>query len=410
MEREKQREGGGIFILESPIAFKEERMPQSSKPEPFVIHVDEEVLSDLQERLARIRWPGEIPDSAWDYGTNLAYAKELVEYWRTKYDWRAQERVLNEFHHYRATVEGTGIHFIHEPGKGPKPLPLMIIHGWPGSFCEFTKIIRPLTDPASFGGDPADAFDIVVPSLPGYGFSDPPQERAVNVQRMADLFAHLMTDILGYSRYGAQGGDWGSLVTSRLGFAFPANLIGIHLNMVGAAPHPENRQNLSTAEQNWLKDMDRWRQEETGYQSIQGTKPQTLAYGLNDSPAGLASWIVEKFRTWSDCNGDVEQSYTKDELLTNVMIYWVTGTINSACRLYYEMRHHPWRLDKDERITVPTGIASFPQELARPPREWAERVYNVQRWTDMPRGGHFAAMEEPKLIVEDIRAFFRGLR
>lgn len=385
-------------------------MSQQARPEPFVIHVAEEALSDLQERLARTRWPGEIPDSSWDYGTNLAYLKELVEYWRTKYDWRAQERALNQFHHHRATVDRASIHFIHEPGKGPNPLPLMIIHGWPGSFYEFVKIIRPLTDPASFGGDPADAFHVVIPSLPGYGFSDPTRERWVNVQRIADLFARLMTEVLGYSCYGAQGGDWGAFIASRLAFAFPHNLVGIHLNMVAAAPHPANRQNLSAAEQNWLKEMERWRQEETGYQWIQGTKPQTLAYGLNDSPTGLAGWIVEKFRAWSDCNGDVERRYTKDELLTNIMIYWMTGTINSACRLYYEMRHHPWWLGKDERITVPTGVAVFPKELARPPRGWAERVYNIRRWTEMPRGGHFAAMEEPELLVEDIRAFFRELR
>ncbi len=382
----------------------------SQKPEPFTIRIEEEVLADLRERLSRTRWPGEIPGSGWDYGTNQAYLKELVEYWRTRYDWRAQEKAINELHHYRATVEGLGIHFIHEKGKGPSPLPLLILHGWPGSFYEFMKVIRPLTDPASSGGDPADAFDVVIPSLPGYGFSDPPKERGLNIQRMADLLARLMTEVLGYSRYGAQGGDWGAMIASRLGFAYPQSLLGIHLNMVGVAPHPENRKNLSAAEQRWLKEAEGWRQEETGYQWIQGTKPQTLAYALNDSPAGLAGWIVEKFRSWSDCGGDVERRYTKDELLTNVTIYWVTGTINSACRLYHEARHHPWRLGKDERISVPTGVASFPKELIRPPREWAERVYNIAHWTEMPRGGHFAAMEEPELLVQDIRAFFRKLR
>jgi len=272
------------------------------------------------------------------------------------------------------------------------------------------EIIGPLTDPAAHGGDPADAFDLVIPSLPGYGFSDPTRERRVNISRIADWFAVLMTDVLGYSRYGAQGGDWGAMVTSRLGFAYPRHVVGIHLNMVGVAPHPANRQNLSAAEQAWLKEMDAWRQEETGYQGIQGTKPQTLGYGLNDSPVGLCAWIVEKFRTWSDCGGDLARSYSKDQLLTNVMIYWITQTINSSTRLYYEERHHPWRLGRDEKITVPTGVASFPAELARPPREWAERAYNVQRWTQMPAGGHFAAMEKPRLLVDEIRAFFRGLR
>jgi microsomal epoxide hydrolase len=379
-------------------------------PEPFTVHVPETVLEDLQNRLSHVRWPGAIPDSSWDYGSNLEYMQALVEYWRTQYNWREHERQINCWPHYRVTIEGQGIHFIHKRGKGPNPLPLLITHGWPGSFYEFMDIIDPLSDPAAYGGDPADAFDLVIPSLPGYGFSDPPRERRVNICRIADWFAVLMTEVLGYTRYGAQGGDWGAMVTSRLGFAYSQNVIGIHLNMVGVAPHPENRRHLSPAEQAWLKEMEAWRQEETGYQGIQGTKPQTLAYGLNDSPVGLCAWIIEKFRAWSDCGGDLERSYTKDQLLTNVMIYWVTQTINSSTRLYYEERHHPWRLGKEEKITVPTGVAVFPKELVRPPREWAERVYNIQRWTPMPAGGHFAAMEQPQLLVEDIRAFFRAVR
>jgi microsomal epoxide hydrolase len=385
-------------------------MAQHSTPEPFTIQVPDAVLTDLRERLARVRWPGEVPDTGWDYGANLAYMKELVDYWRTQYDWRAQEQQLNRWKHFRATINGQGIHFIHERGKGPKPLPLIVSHGWPGSFYEFMELIGPLTDPAAYGGDPADAFDVIVPSLPGYGFSDPTKERQVNIIRIAEWFSILMTDVLGYSRYGAQGGDWGSMVTSRLGFADSQHVAGIHLNMVGIAPHPANRQNLSAAEQAWIKEMDKWRSEETGYQSIQGTKPQTLGYGLNDSPVGLCAWITEKFRTWSDCGGDLARSYTKDQLLTNVMIYWITQTINSSTRLYYEERHHPWRLGKDEKVTVPTGVAAFPAELARPPREWAERAYNVTHWTAMPSGGHFAAMEKPQLLLEDIRKFFRTVR
>jgi pimeloyl-ACP methyl ester carboxylesterase len=385
-------------------------MAQYTAPEPFVISVPEAVLTDLQERLARVRWPGEVPDTGWEYGANLTYLKELVGYWRSQYDWRAQERQINRWKHFRTTINGQGIHFIHERGKGPKPLPLIVSHGWPGSFYEFMELIGPLTDPAAYGGDPADAFDVVVPSLPGYGFSDPTKERQVNIIRIAEWFSVLMTDVLGYSRYGAQGGDWGSMVTSRLGFACPQHVAGIHLNMVGIAPHPANRQNLSAAEQAWMKEMDTWRSEETGYQSIQGTKPQTLGYGLNDSPVGLCAWITEKFRTWSDCGGDLARSYTKDQLLTNVMIYWITQTINSSTRLYYEERHHPWRLGRDERVTVPTGVAAFPAELARPPREWAERAYNVTHWTPMPSGGHFAAMEKPQLLLKDIRKFFRTVR
>lgn len=385
-------------------------MTRFTAPEPFAINVPEAVLTDLHERLSRVRWPGEVPETSWDYGANLAYMKDLIEYWRTQYDWRTQERQINRWQHFRTTIDGQGIHFIHERGKGPKPFPLIVSHGWPGSFYEFMELIGPLTDPAAYGGDPADAFDVIVPSLPGYGFSEPTKEQKVNIIRIAEWFAILMTDVLGYTRYGAQGGDWGSMVTSRLGFADPQHVAGIHLNMVGIAPHPANRQNLSPAEQAWMKEMDAWRSEETGYQGIQGTKPQTLGYGLNDSPAGLCAWIVEKFRTWSDCGGDLARSYTKDQLLTNVMIYWITQTINSSTRLYYEERHHPWRLVRDEKITVPTGVASFPAELARPPREWAERAYNVTHWTKMPSGGHFAAMEKPQLLLEDIRTFFRTVR
>ncbi len=379
-------------------------------PEKFTINVPDAELKDLRERLDRVRWPGEVPDTDWEYGANLAYIKQLVEYWRTKYDWRTHERELNQWPHFKVAIDGQRIHYIHARGKGPKPLPLVISHGWPGSIYEFMQVLGPLTDPAAHGGDPADAFDVIAPSLPGYGFSDPTHERKVNVIRIGEWFGTLMKDVLGYSRYGAQGGDWGALVTSRLGFAFPQNVVGIHLNMVGVAPHPANRQNLSAAEQAWMQEMKGWQAEETGYQSIQGTKPQTLGYGLNDSPVGLCAWIVEKFRTWSDCNGNPENAYTKDQLLSNVMIYWITQTINSSTRLYYEQRHHPWLLAKDEKITVPTGFAAFPKELARPPREWAERAYNVQRWTPMTSGGHFAAMEKPQLLVDDVRAFFRGLR
>lgn len=381
-----------------------------SAPEPFTIVIPEAVLTDLQERLDRVRWPGELPDSNWDYGANLSYIQQLVEYWRTEYDWRTQERAMNRWDHFKTTIDGQGIHFIHARGKGPAPLPLIISHGWPGSFYEFMDVIGPLTDPAAHGGDPADAFDVVVPSLPGYGFSDPPRERQVNISRMAEWFAVLMREVLGYERYGAQGGDWGAMISSRLGYAYPEQLIGVHLNMVGVAPHPANRQNLSAAEEEFLKSARAWQREERGYQEIQGTKPQTLSFALNDSPVGVCAWIVEKFRTWSDCDGNPENSYTKDQLLTNVMIYWVTQTFHSASRIYYEERHHPWRLGKDEKVSAPTGVAAFPKEIAHPLREWAERAYNVQHWTDMPAGGHFAAMEQPALLVEDIRTFFRALR
>jgi microsomal epoxide hydrolase len=387
------------------------------KIEPFTIHLSDDVLADLRERLRRTRWPDQIPGSGWTYGTDLAYLRELVAYWIDRFDWRRQEAGLNRFHQFRAEVDGFGLHFVHERGRGPKPLPLLISHGWPGSFVEFTDIIGPLTDPATHGGDPADAFDVVAPSLPGYGFSDIPKEPGMDVMRVAALFAGLMEG-LGYPRYGAQGGDWGAAISTALGTAFPDRLLGIHLNMlIAARPPKSDPADLPPEERAMLDRFNAFQKEETGYMQIQGTKPQTLAYGLNDSPAGLAAWIVEKFRTWSDCGGDVERRFTKDRLLTNITLYWATATINSSTRLYYETLHNPALRAGGTgesggvfQVTVPTGAAIFPGELYSPPRSWAARTYNITRWTEMPAGGHFAAMEEPALLVEDIRAFFRAQR
>lgn len=380
--------------------------------QPFTIQVPEAILDDLQRRLAATRWSDEIAGSDWDYGTNLAYIKTLVDYWQTGFNWRAQESLLNTFHHYKATIDGLGIHFIHEKGQGPRPLPLVITHGWPGSFFEMYKLIPRLTDPASHGGDPADAFDVVVPSMPGYGFSDRTTQRGMHVLKVSDLWVKLMTEVLGYQRFGAQGGDWGASVTNYLGFAYPQQLLGIHTTSItrpmpylgpGSAP-------LTAAEKAFMEQREAWLQAEGGYSHIQGTKPQTLSYGLNDSPAGLAAWIVEKYRTWSDCNGEVERRFSKDELLTTLTIYWVTQTINSSTRLYYETLRHPWNMQQGERVTVPTAIAVFPREISRPPREWGERSFNIQHWTEMPSGGHFAALEEPDILAADVRAFFRPLR
>jgi pimeloyl-ACP methyl ester carboxylesterase len=379
---------------------------------PLTIEVPDAVLDDLDRRLEATRWPSEILGSDWDYGTSQGYVQELVEYWRTRFDWKAQERRINAFHHYKAIVDGLGIHFIHEPGQGPEPMPLLITHGWPGSFFEMYKIIPLLTDPGGHGGDPADAFDVVVPSMPGYGFSDHPSQRGMHVFKVAALWGKLMTERLGYQRFGAQGGDWGASVTSYLGFAYPRHLMGIHVtSMTRPTPYlgPGSR-SLSAAEKAYLEQREAWLQAEGGYSHIQGTKPQTLSYGLNDSPAGLAAWIVEKYRTWSDCHGEVESRFTKDELLTTITLYWVTQTINSSTRLYYETLRQPWTLQQGERIDVPSAMAAFPKEISRPPREWGERSFNVQRWTEMPRGGHFAALEEPELLANDIRAFFRPLR
>ena len=366
--------------------------------QPFTVHVSDDILNDLRQRLDRTRWPDEIPGSEWDYGSNLAYVKELVDYWRNDFDWRAQERTINEFAHFKTSVDELDIHFIHEKGKGPNPLPLIVTHGWPGSFFEMTKILPLLTDPASHGDEPGDSFDVVVPSMPGYGFSSHPTARGMSVLCVAGLWAKLMSENLGYQRFGAQGGDWGAPVTARLGYSYPQKLVGIHLTSVALRPVPylgPDARELSEAEKGLLAQREAWLQAEGGYSHIQGTKPQTLSYGLNDSPAGLAAWIVEKYRTWSDCGGDVESSFTKDELLNTITIYWVTQSIGSSTRLYYETQNDPWEMKKEETISVPAGVAVFPKELSQPPREWAERSYDVRQWSVMPSGGHFAALEEP---------------
>ncbi|HEV2881036.1 MAG TPA: epoxide hydrolase [Pyrinomonadaceae bacterium] len=377
---------------------------------PFKLHVPTATLDELRARLASTRWPDEVQGAEWDYGSNLAYVKELATYWQNDFDWRAQEEAINAFAHFRARVDDLHIHFIHERGRGLNPMPLIITHGWPSSFFQMLKLIPRLTDPERFGGDPLDSFDVIVPSLPGYGFSDKPSRRGINSAYIAELWAKLMIETLNYPRFAAQGGDIGGGVTTRLGLQYPQNVIGLHVTDV-AFPYlgPEVRP-LSPAEQKFLDEERCWEDKEGAYMHIQATKPQTLSYGLNDSPVGLAAWIVEKFRAWSDCNGHVEERFTKDELLTNLTIYWVTETINSSIRLYYEHRHHPTPLKLHEGIKAPTAVALFPKDISRPPREWAERAYNVRRWTVMPRGGHFAAQEEPDLLAEDIRAFFRMLR
>ena len=382
------------------------------QPEPFSVHIDDEVLDDLRNRLAATRWPNELPGTGWDYGSNLDYMKELVDYWRNEFDWRAQEALINSFSHYKTNVEGLGIHFIHERGNGPNPMPLVITHGWPGTFFEMYKLIPLLTDPASHGGDPADSFDVVAPSLPGFGFSDYAKEQGMEVARTAALWEVLMTQHLGYPRFAAHGGDIGAGVTARLGYGHADSLFGIHLTSI-TRPVPylgDGARELTDAEKTHMREREEWQQSEGGYAHIQGTKPQTLAYGLNDSPVGLAAWIVEKYRTWSDCGGDVEKRFTKDELLTTVTIYWATETITSSTRMYKENQRYTWTLSPDERIEVPTGVAAFPAEISRPPREWGERSYNLQSWTPMPSGGHFAALEEPQILAEDIRQFFRPMR
>jgi pimeloyl-ACP methyl ester carboxylesterase len=380
--------------------------------QPFAINIPESTLADLQQRLANTRWPDGIAGSAWSSGADLNYMREIVHYWLTEFDWRTQEKALNRFSQFRADVDGIAIHFLHERGKGPHPVPLIITHGWPGSFVEMLKIIPRLTDPASYGGDVADSFDVIVPSLPGYGFSDRPTQAGMNAFRIADIWARLMAG-LGYERFGAQGGDWGASVATCLGLMHPTRLTGLHLNYIPGSFKPylgPGSRTLSATENAFLQAQESWLQTEGGYSHVQATRPQTVAFGLNDSPAGVAAWIIEKFREWADCDGEIERRFTKDELLTNVMIYWTTQTIHSSMRLYYEGRRRPLHFKEGEAIKVPCAVARFSKEAPFPPREWIERSYNVQRWTEFGSGGHFASMEEPDLLTADIRDFFRALR
>ena len=377
---------------------------------PFTIQIPDAALSDLRARLKRVRWPDEIPGAGWTYGADLTYVKSLVAHWRESYDWRAHEAALNRFPQFTAPVAGIDLHFIHAPGVGPRPLPLLLAHGWPGSVWEFHRILPMLTNPAASGGNPADAFTVVAPSLPGYGFSFTANQPRFGIVEIADAFATLMTEVLGYSRFGAQGGDWGSFIVSRLGFAYAGRVAGVHLNMLPVGPERGRAVEFTDEEKRYLAEARAWQREEAAYQAIQGTRPQTLAYALTDSPVGLAAWIVEKFRAWSDCDGDVERRFSKDVLLTNVMIYWLTGAIGSSFWPYWQLRHRPWWPSATERVPVPTAYAAFPREILRPPRAWAERAYDLRRWTAMSAGGHFAALEEPAALVNDIRAFFRPLR
>jgi pimeloyl-ACP methyl ester carboxylesterase len=382
--------------------------------EPFRIAVADTVLTDLAERLRATRLPEDATDR-WDGDVNPTYLRELVAYWRDGYDWRAQEAGLNALAQFRADVDGTLIHFVHERGRGPKPLPIILTHGYPDSFYRFAKLIPLLVDPAAHGGDAADAFDVVVPSLPGFAFAGPPA--ASGIFGVGDLWHRLMTEVLGYARFGAHGGDWGSLVTESLARSHAAALVGIHLTDVPFWHTFQPPDDLSADERRFLDATQKWQQKEGAYAMIQGTQPRTTAVGLGDSPAALAAWIVEKFQRWSDCGDDVEASFSKDELLTNVMLYWVTGTAQSSLGPYHDVMSAGalrWMTEAARRwigsAQTPTGFARFPKDIGEPPREWAERFYKVVRWTTMPRGGHFAALEVPELLAADLREFFRPLR
>ena len=379
--------------------------------EPFSPPFSQGAVDDLRTRLARTRWIDEIPGSRWQYGFNLDFLKDLCRYWREEFEWKAQQEKFASFRHYRYAHEGIRIHFIHERGKGDSPVPIIITHGWPGSFVEMLRLVPMLTGPAAFGGDASDSFDVIVPSLPGYGYSDRPTRSGMNVWRIADIWAALMRE-LGYDRFAAQGGDLGAGVSTALGLRHPERVIGVHLNYIPGSyqPYLPPDAKLAPAEPEFLREKARWFEQNGAYAHIQRTHPQTAAYGLNDSPAALAAWILEKFRDWSDCNGDLYSRFTRDELLANVTLYWTTETIHSSFRLYWEGARAPMRFREGDFVSVPCAIARFPKEAPFPAREWVERGYNLQRWTEMPRGGHFAASEEPQLLADDIRSFFRGLR
>jgi pimeloyl-ACP methyl ester carboxylesterase len=383
----------------------------AARPEPFTLRVPEGAIADLRDRLARTRFPDHAPGDLWAYGTDLGYLRRLVEYWHGSFDWRAEEARLNAFPQFKVPLCGIDLHFLQVPGKGPAPCPLLLLHGWPGSVFEFLELIPRLTDPARFGGDPADAFTVVVPSLPGYGLSFKPGQPRFGVEEIADCVAELMHGALGYTSFAVQGGDWGAITATRLGYAHPEKLIGIHLNLLAIRRDQQDVADPTPEEQAYLDERATWLREETGYSWIQGTKPQTLAFGLSDSPAGLAAWIIEKFRTWSDCGGNVETAFTRDRLLANISFYWFTGAIGSSFWPYYTVRHRPWPIPDGQTIDVPAGYAQFPAEILRPPRSLAERTYtDIRRWTVMPHGGHFAALEQPEALANEVCEFFRPLR
>ena len=379
-------------------------------PTPFTLNVPDTAIADLKARLALTRFPDSAPGAPWAFGTSVEYAKDLVAYWKNDFDWRAQEAALNAFPQFVSQTPDVDLHYLHVPGVGPNPYPLLLLHGWPGSVYEFLDIIPRLTDPARFGGDPKDAFTVVAPSLPGYGLSFKPGQKRFSLQEIAATTHDLMVETLGYKKFAVQGGDWGAGTASMIGNTFPDSVCGIHINLLfvprdrpDGAQTPESKQ--------YGEDLAYWLKEETGYQQIQGTKPQTLSFALTDSPAGLAAWIVEKFRSWSDCDGVPENAISRDRMLGNISLYWFTGAIGSSFWPYYARMHDVWPISPANPVTVPTGYAAFPKEIVRPPRAIAAKTYsNIQRWTEMKKGGHFAAMEQPVALAAEIQEFFRPLR
>ena len=366
----------------------------------FQVHIKPEIIEDLKKRLAETRWPDQVENADWEYGTDLSYLKTLCNYWGNEFNWSKQEDNLNELPHFKIKINDTNIHYIHQKGNGKNNIPLLLTHGFPDSFIRFLKIIPLLTETDKNGL----SFDVIIPSVPGFGFSGIPSEQGMNPEKIAILFSSLMINELGYDKYYAHGGDWGSSITEQLAFLYPQQIAGIHLTDIPfhhlfSVPPGE----LTEPEKNYLETGKKWQLAEGGYAIIQSTPPNS-SYGLNDSPAGLAGWIIEKFKRWSDCNGDIENCFSKDELLNNLTIYWATTTINSAMRIYYETNKHPLR-NRGIKLNVPTGVALFPKDIINAPREFAERFFNIVQWTKHTKGGHFAAMELPELLADDIRKF-----
>jgi pimeloyl-ACP methyl ester carboxylesterase len=390
----RQRTGG---LTE---AFSEFDVTSANSPKPFALHVPDAAIADLKERIARTRWPDEPPLEPWSTGTSVAYAKDICEYWRTGFDWRVWEAKLNGFKQFTVPIDGIDLHFIHEPARKAGAMPLLLSHGWPGSVFEFHKVLPLLTE----------HFTVIAPSLPGYTLSYKPGQKRFGVIDIADTFARLMTDVLGYKRFGVQGGDWGGFVASVIGHKYPERVTGIHINLLAVRRDPAMLQNPTPEEKSYLGELNHFLKEEIGYQWIQGTKPQTLSFALTDSPAGLAAWTIEKFRSWTDCNGNPESAVSRDEMLANIALYWFTGAIGSAFWPYYARMHGPWPIGEGQTVDVPMGYTEFPREILRPPRSLAEKTYtDIRRWSVMDKGGHFAALEQPEALAGEVVAFFAGL-
>jgi len=372
---------------------------------PFTINIPEEQLTDLRNRINNTRWAEEECVNDWSQGIPLTYVREVADYWANQYDWRKSEQHLNTFDHYQTNINDLDIHYIHQKSPHPDAYPLIITHGWPGSIIEFHKVIQPLVDPTKHGGKAEDAFHVVCPSLPGYGFSGKPSQSGWGVEKIAETWDQLMVR-LGYENYGAQGGDWGAAVTTQIGRNV-GHCDAIHINMPIGRPTPESLQDPTDEEKSALEGLTYYQEWDSGYSKQQSTRPQTLGYGLVDSPVGQMAWIIEKFWSWMDCDGHPENTLTRDELLDNVMLYWLTATGASSARLYWESFGS---FGGGDKVEIPTGVASFPKEIIRSPRRWCEQSYNITHWSTMPKGGHFGAFEQPELFINDLRTFFKTIR